>query len=231
MDDAVSSLLGIATDSILVSDEPVNLDSLGFATDQLAGLLQRRNGFYVFESALHVFPVGDATEVMTLGRWNDRKLWIRDYHGAADDLLFFAEDALCNQFALRRDGTVARFDPETAYCTDVSPDIRGWAVSVLADYKFLTAWPLIHEWQLEHGAIPDGQRLCAIIPFILGGDYTLENLYAGDPVERMGLLADLHLQLGENPAGTRVKLEVGPAPLGLRMKRLMARARDVLRLR
>jgi hypothetical protein len=231
MDDAVAKLLDISSESLIETNGPIEVNASGFDTDQLTEVLRRRNGFYAFESALHVFPSGASDGVMTLDTWNDRKLWIREYNGAADDLLFFAEDALCNQFAIRRDGSVVRFDPETAYCTETAPDVVGWAAAVLAGYEFLTAWPLMHEWQVKHGTMPEGRRLCAIIPFILGGEYVVTNLYAGDPVEHISLLADLHLQVGHLPPGTRVELQVGRPTFSLRVRRLMARARDSLRPR
>jgi hypothetical protein len=82
------------------------------ADDPLPGrlneLLQSRNGFYAFESALHVLPRLERPDPATMdfGRWNDGALWRGEYGGLADGLTFFAEDLFGGQFALRGDEVV-----------------------------------------------------------------------------------------------------------------------------
>lgn len=56
-------------------------------------MLQLKNGFYAFESALHVCPVTSDSET-GLEAWNDDSLWRDEYRDLAEGLLFFAEDIL-----------------------------------------------------------------------------------------------------------------------------------------
>src|SRR5690348_14617911 len=65
-------------------------------------LIVSKNGFYAFESALHVLPWGDIESGAEL--WNSRDLWIKDYGVDVSGLLFFAEDAFGFQFAVGEDG-------------------------------------------------------------------------------------------------------------------------------
>jgi hypothetical protein len=80
---------------------------------ELFQMLQKKNGFYAFEAALHVFPLtGDPGS--GLEAWNAASLWRTGYKDLAEGLLFFAEDILQDQFCLsiERDG-VMRFHAET----------------------------------------------------------------------------------------------------------------------
>lgn len=58
--------------------------------EELLSLAAVKNGFYAFESALHVLPLSDESAPMTVNRWNAEECWKRDYGGAVLDCLFFA---------------------------------------------------------------------------------------------------------------------------------------------
>jgi hypothetical protein len=51
-------------------------------------------------------------------------------------------------------------------------------------------------------------------PFFMGGEYKLENLWAGNPLEGMRLKGDLAIQTRDLPSGTRVRLNIAPKPVG-----------------
>lgn len=177
---------------------------------ELFDLLHQRNGFYAFEQALHVFPSGaDTTGTMTLEHWNTQTLWRSAYGDLAEDLLFFAEDALGDQFCLsKRERFIFRFYSETGELTRLADSFEGWAGMILSDYEFETGWPLAHKWQAQHGPLPLGHRLQPKIPFIYGGAYEVENLWAGDAVKGMLFKADVARKVKDLPEGTQVKLVV-----------------------
>jgi hypothetical protein len=68
----------------------------------------------------------------------------------------------------------------------------------------------MHDWQVENGAIPQGKRLMPKIPFVLGGKYSLDNIYALDSVSAMKSRGNLALQLRDLPDGTKVEFRVVP---------------------
>lgn len=172
----------------------------------LEGMLRRVNGFYAFESALHVFPSG-TSERMSLELWNDRDLWRRDYDNLTDRLVFFAEDVFGGQFVLVDDG-VGTFDPETGDVEVIAGDLPSWAAAVLADYEMLTGYPLAHEWQARHGALAEGQRLLPKLPFVTGGGFDIDNLYAADAVEGMRARGNLAVQIRDLPDGASISYRI-----------------------
>ena len=94
----------------------------------------------------------------------------------------------------------------------MADSLEGWARRLLQNYELETGWPLVHEWQKRHGPLPRGKRLMPKTPFFLGGEYKLDNLWAGNPLEGMRFKGDLATQTRDLPRGTKVKLNFGPKP-------------------
>ena len=187
---------------------PVELESqAGQMADELLGMLFQKNGFYAFESALHVFPSETTPDEIGLGDWNAPDCWRHSFDGMADGCAFFAEDVFGGQFALRSGG-VYQFDPETGDQELLASDLESWAEALLKDYEVLTGYPLAHEWQEEKGALLAGERLLPKVPFVLGGDFSFSNLYLLDATEGMQLRGTIATQIRDLPDGAQVKIEV-----------------------
>ena len=176
-------------------------------TAQLGHLLLRRNGFFVFESALHLFPLAATSAGYDLLSWNSMETWRLAYGDAVQDDLFFAEDIFGEQFAIR-DGCIWRFNPETGESEEVAATLEAWASQILADYAAETGYPLAHEWQTQHGPLPPDKRLVPITPFVMGGEFALTNLHALDAVAGMRFRADIARQIRDLPDGSTVHLTV-----------------------
>lgn len=174
---------------------------------EVESLLGQKNGFYAFEGALHVLSDMGNSEENGIVAWNDRSLWRQDYEGMADSGLFFAEDVFGNQFVLR-DNVVWTFDPETGMSEEMAHGIEDWAEKVLADFGFWTGHPVAHEWQASHGQLPLGARLLPVRPFVLGGEFSVENLRALNDVQGMKYRASLAVQIRDLPDGASVKFQV-----------------------
>lgn len=144
---------------------------------------------------------------MGLRRWNDDHLWRSGYGDLAEGHLFFAEDIFGCQFAIKNE-TVFSFDPETGESVALAETLEGWAAALLEDYEVNTGYPLAHDWQLHNGPLSDGTRLVPKRPFVLGGEFSVENLYALDSVKGMRLRAELAVQLRDLPEGATVNFTV-----------------------
>lgn len=174
---------------------------------ELDELLTAKNGFYAFESALHIFPYETTDKEIGLCDWNKKMLWISYYEDMAMDALYFAEDIFGGQFCLRKDG-VYYFDPETAEFNKQAATINDWCKLILSDYRIITGYPLAHSWQKINGFIPSGFRLVPKIPFIVGGAYDLDNLYLCCSYESLRTRADLALQIRDMPDGSNIQIVV-----------------------
>lgn len=177
---------------------------------ELFQMLAFKNGFYAFEQALHVFPLGsDITGTMTLEEWNSSTLWRSAYDDLTEGLLFFAEDIFGDQFCVStREPGVFRFDAERGETAAVAVSIDEWSGQILSNYRVETGWPLAHEWQQENGPLKLGTRLQPKIPFVYGGTYALDNLWAGDSTEGMLFKAEVALKVRDLPTGTQIHLQI-----------------------
>lgn len=200
------SLLAAATGPL---GEPSTGAALaGHVGEELSELLRQRNGFYAFESALHVYAAGDPGALGgSLEEWNASTGWRAVFGSMADGLVFFAEDIFGSQFALSGN-QIAIFEPETGQVDVMATSIEDWADQLLADHEMFTGFPLARDWQSVHGQLSPGQRLVPKVPFVLGGAFEVDNVYALDASEGMGVRGELAVQIRDMPEGGDVQYRV-----------------------
>jgi len=208
MTDPTAKLLAVASGSI---GTPIcgDRDRGSEVPPELFRLLSGRNGFYAFESALHVFAIGPSDKKdLDLLTWNRQDLWRQAYPGFIEPGdLFFAQDAFGGQFVLR-EGVVYSFDPETGGLEVIAKNLDEWARAILADFEYLTGYPMAHSWQELNGPIPIGRRLVPKVPFVLGGEFEPGNLAALDAVKGMLFRGDVATQIRDLPDGSSVELRM-----------------------
>ncbi|NVJ97845.1 MAG: SMI1/KNR4 family protein [Alphaproteobacteria bacterium] len=170
-------------------------------------LLSCRNGFYAFESALHVFPMTNEGGVIGISDWNSHDLWRRYYEGLAEGYLFFAEDVFGYQFCAKEDA-IFIFDPETGEAQPFSNTLEAWAEKVINDYKVVTGHPIAHEWQRQFGPLEPGCRLFPLKPFFAGGEFSVSNLKVVNSIEGMRARGPIASQIRNLPDGSVIEIKV-----------------------
>src|SRR6185436_12027820 len=154
------SAIGLAPKNLIIEQ----LESSDDLRKELIALLCEKNGFYAFESALHVFHTQSTQSEANLENWNARNLWRYEYDDMTEGMFFFAEDVFGNQFCMSR-GAIHLFDAETGLVDRFADTLEDWAERVLNDFELATGYPLAREWQMKNGALPAGKRLMPKIPF------------------------------------------------------------------
>lgn len=202
---AILKLLSIATEPIGPSRGVTAYPShYGKAFRDIHSMLQLKNGFAAFEAALVVFPATDAGLVPGLDSWNRAEGWRRFYNGCIPaELVFFAEDLFGGQFGVMP-SEIVRFDPEAGDIQHYANSLEDWARALLDNYAEDTGWPLAHEWQALHGPLSLAHRLLPRQPFVLGGDYVVENLVAVDNARVMENWGRLFQRIRSLPDGEAV---------------------------
>ncbi|MDB5335767.1 MAG: hypothetical protein JWN70_1386 [Planctomycetaceae bacterium] len=186
---------------------PTFTPGLGCLGDELGALLAKSNGFVAFESALRVrgqFP-GEGG----LHWWNEGNTWRSSFGGMTDGAYFFAEDIFGNQFGLRGQEVVS-FDPEVGESAHIASSLDSWAEQLLMNFELLTGYPLAHAWQRAFFPLQLGSRLVPITPFVLGGEFAVDNLRVVTDVAGMRSRAALAVQIRDLPDGTPIQLDVQP---------------------
>jgi hypothetical protein len=207
MSQVIDKLLSIAGPPISSPvEQKVDLGS-ALAGELVALILNRTNGFYAFESALHVFPLGARSGSHGIDSWNAPELWRNSYDGMAEGLVFFAEDIFGGQFGIK-DDAIYSFDPETGESSRLARSVDEWAGTILDDLEFMTGYPLAHQWQATNGPIASGDRLVPKRPFVLGGEYGLTNLIGLEAVKGMRFRGDLAVQIRDLPDGSSITFTI-----------------------
>jgi len=203
-------LISIGSNALDVENDGIDFSKIahfGKLKDEFEEFYELKNGFYAFEMALHIFPVSNREDILTIQKWNSKNLWRKGYHDLEEDICFFAEDLFGFQFCIK-DHKIFLFDGEIFKFELFADSLREWAEKILGNYNLYTGFPLAHEWQKKNGALKNNQRLSPVTPFALGGKFELENLKAIDSIELMRWRADLHNQIKDIPDGAPIKLKI-----------------------
>jgi hypothetical protein len=209
MTPALRKLIEIAGPPFVRTYNPAS-DAISHSGDIAASIgevLAARNGFFCFESALRFFPSTSVKSSWGMSEWNSPALWKADYRGIADNVFCFAEEILGRQFVIH-DGKIAVFEPETGELENVASSLEEWAAKLLLDYRQMTGHVFAHAWQSVHGPLQPRHRLMARTPFVLGGEYAIENLAALDSAQMMRSLGNLAFQLRDLPDGAKVQFQI-----------------------
>lgn len=205
--DKLLSLCAPASGSALKADVQVFRNCAGSIGEELHYMLLKMNGGYGFKGALHFFGADEACKDLSIERWNSNDLWRSDYKELDPLGCFFAEDVFGNQFFIK-DEKISIFDPETGKTEEIADSLNNWASEIMGDYDFYTGHSLAHEWQEVHGPIPLGSRLLPKIPFVMGGEFEVENIYALESVEAMKYRASIALQIKDMPDGAKINIKI-----------------------
>ena len=206
----IKKLISISSESICQNCNPRPSEISGFSgrrLDELNDLLRMKNGFYAFESALHVFPTECYPQAIDIEFWNYSNNWKDKYDALLNQILFFAEDVFGEQFGISGD-QIIRFIPETGETVPFSGSLEEWAAKILDDFAFETGYDLATKWQKLNGLIPFGTRLLPVRPFFLGGKFEIDNLYAVEAFEGMKFRADIWRQTKDLPDGSEIELRI-----------------------
>jgi hypothetical protein len=206
----LQKLLSLSSPPLSAQNASLDMSLRTFAgalADELSEVLGAKNGFYAFESALHVFPAGETESGISLSDWNSFGLWKSHYGEDLTSVIFFAEDIFGEQFAIKDSG-VFRFDPETYEFSYISESLELWAREILEDYENQTGYTAAQSWKNIHGPIPPGYRLIPKMPFILDGSFEIDNLRVEDPISAMHFRAELANKIRNLPDGATIEIHI-----------------------
>lgn len=207
----IEGLLSISGEGIASPVDPGlmlrHFSSWNALGEELARLLNRKNGFYAFESALLVRSFQNQQCPLGIVEWNQPSLWKEKYSENLGRVLFFAEDVFGAQFCIC-DDKICTFEPETGVLEPQYFSLSAWANDLIGDYECRTGYPLAHTWQVKNGPLDPGVRLLPKVPFVCGGKFEIDNLYAIDDVNGMLFRASLATQIRDLPDGSRITFEI-----------------------
>lgn len=171
-----------------------------YINEGLSKILNLKNGFFCFEEALHFYSYEESVKINNL-----IQSLISDIH--IRDSVFFAQDIFCNQFCIK-EGSIYLFDIESLDYEYIGKTFGEWENCILKDYNYFTGYELAHEWQVKNGRFKENERLNTKIPFILGGEYSLENLFPLNYLDILKLKLNIAKQIIDCPDGQQIQIKI-----------------------
>ena len=180
-------------------DELDEMQNISPIYSELFQILSKKNGFYCFETALHFYSADQLIAIDSI---------IKNILGndSFSDMSFFAQDIFCNQFTIK-DEKIYLLDIESLELEYIADNFEDWEKEVLNDYNYFTGYSLCHEWQKIYSKIYP-KRLNSKKPFILGGEYNIDNLFADEVQKIIESKLELAKKLIDTKDGDSVEIKV-----------------------
>ncbi|WP_299464598.1 hypothetical protein [uncultured Microscilla sp.] len=117
-----------------------------------------------------------------------------------------------NQFCFSKNGIVL-FNLESAEKEEVATSFEEFLTVMFnnsEDLDYYTGQSLIQEWQSLGNFLQDGERLCPKQPFIVGGEFEVENLHVKRFDKNFLYNSKIAHQISNLPDGTEIQIRVEP---------------------
>jgi len=166
-------------------------------------LINGVNGGFFFGNSLQIYSVGDVNEFNDIGVVNQ---YIKiNYSDMLQNEFFFAQDIFGNQFGFStRD--IVFFNIETGEKEYIAKGFCDWIDLILNDLEYYLGTKIIEKWNSKTTNISYNERLCPTIPFVMGGEYEVENLYASPFPSYILANANIANQINNLPDGTNIEI-------------------------
>ncbi|MCW5547562.1 MAG: hypothetical protein KIT44_01215 [Opitutaceae bacterium] len=159
-----------------------------------------------FSGALHFYAPGAPAEYDNLESRNASLKTL--YPESTGKWLLFAEEIFGNQFGCC--GTeYGMFDLEDGTWSTIAKSFDAFLIAVLGKPNFYTGESLLREWTHTHAPLKMGQQLCPRLPFIAGGEYSLDNVYPLNWEKNIKLRHSVFEQIKNLPDGTKIEVRTG----------------------
>jgi hypothetical protein len=162
------------------------------------------NGGYYYNRSLHIYSVGDEDGFNNILNVND--LLKKEYNKIIKNEFFFAQEIFGNQFGFSPDGIVF-LNIETGEKSILGKNFDSWYAEIINDLDYYTGRNILRDWNTIHGPLDYNMRLCPAIPFVIGGEYEVDNLYQSIFPNFLLSNANIAQQIYDLPEGAPVVLK------------------------
>lgn len=187
-------------------EKAIETNNLNIADADYFSFMDRVNGGFFFGRSLLLYPFLNTNDYPCIFFINQTLTTL--YGPLFNGLVSFGQDVFGNQFCFdTANNNVVMFTIEDAGKTIMADSFSGWLDVLASDIDFYTGRPYAAMWlATNHLAI--NQVICPKIPFIIGGDYKIDNFYAAFFPAFIAFNADFAKQIHQLPNGTKVSIHV-----------------------
>ncbi|MEO9533696.1 MAG: T6SS immunity protein Tdi1 domain-containing protein [Crocinitomicaceae bacterium] len=125
-----------------------------------------------------------------------------------DPVELISENKFGNVIFKNSDGSYWRIIPEELHCYQIANDLKELK-KVQRTTEFIEDWDMTKIVELaesSHGKLKPGYKYYLVIPSVLGGEYSSENIRSVPFEEVIGVSGELGNQIKDLPDGAKIKL-------------------------
>ncbi|WP_158826716.1 SMI1/KNR4 family protein [Mucilaginibacter lacusdianchii] len=163
------------------------------------------NGGFFYGKSLSIYAIDSNKDYNDIQSINN--MIRKEYSRIIDDEYFFGEEIFGNQFGFSGKGIVF-FNIETGEKEYIAQSFKEWLKVIDEDLDYYTGKNLSLEWNTQNEELKFNERLCPKKPFIIGGEYKVDNLYRCSYPSYFSTNANIANQVFDLPDGTPIKLKI-----------------------
>ncbi|UWY30124.1 SMI1/KNR4 family protein [Flavobacterium sp. TR2] len=180
--------------------------SFYISDDRYKDFIRNGNAGFYFKDALHFYGNSNEFSFHSLVFMNEliRKL----YGEICKDLTFIAEDVFGNQFCYNIHNYFFMFNIESGELTELAFGFEDFINQLKEDSDYFTGEGLLTEKIENIANLSLGYRYCPKLPFILGGEYSSENLVLKTYTENLEFSSSIYHQIKDLPDGSDFEIKI-----------------------
>lgn len=170
-----------------------------------SSFLQSNSTGFFFSDALHLYGLSE-DEYHDIFYINS---FLKKAYGflMKDEVFFFGCDLFGNQFAFLKN-EICMLNVETGEFDMIAPDFNKFVDILIAEQNYYTGESVLIQWNDLMTPMNFKQRLVPIKPFVIGGEYSPNNMRAVDFFETISYNASIAKQIYDLPDGANIEIIV-----------------------
>jgi len=159
--------------------------------------------------SLWILPATSVSTPYDILSWNEPTCWKDQFWSLIEleGIWFFGTDAFGRQFGFRETGDIFVLCIETGTLTRQNANFEEFLEEISKLDQTVTGGILYREFIEFHGAIPIEIRLFAKKPFVMGGDFVIDNLMPLKMIDGIHYYSQIANQIHALPDGSKVEIE------------------------
>lgn len=169
-------------------------------------VIESQNGGFFYKQSLHIYSYSHNRDFNDIELVNG--LLKQEYGEMIAGLEAFGQDLFGNQFCFDIPSKkIVFFNTETGKRETIASDFTDWLSVLYRHFDYYIGLTLLKEWH-SNNRLAFNQRLCPVIPFVAGGEFKINNLFAGIFPDFIETYISIARQVYHFPEGTTVKIEI-----------------------
>jgi hypothetical protein len=167
--------------------------------------IEKVNGGFFYDYSLQLYSINTSFEFHDIIKVNE--VIKKEYGGIVADDFFFGQEIFGNQFGYSNDGIIF-LNSETGEREKIANNFDDWIEVLKADLDYLTGKNIAKVWNNSNVSFTPNERLYPKKPFVMGGEYKIENLFPLGYPKYISAYANIANQIHNLPNGTKLKLKI-----------------------